>query len=62
MIFLVQKVNLVVEFSDDLLVLVLIVLHAQLIVVLTTLVELTKPQDLDVALLNAVFEQLDLGF
>ncbi len=45
MVLFVQEVDLGVEFRDDLLVHILVVLHAQLLVVLAALVQLAEPED-----------------
>ena len=49
MVFLVEEVNLILQLRDGLLVYFLLVLHAELLHVLSTIVETAKPQDLIVS-------------
>ena len=57
-VFFVDKVNLGIQFRYNLLVVLLEILHGQFFVVLTTLVELTKPQNFTISNFNTLFELL----
>lgn len=58
-VLFVQEVDLSLQFADDLLVLVLVVLNRKAVVVLATLVKPAQAQDFVVAGLNLCFERLD---
>jgi hypothetical protein len=58
-VFFVDEVNLGIKFLDDLLIVLLEILHRQFFVVLATLVQLAQPQDFCVAHFNTFFELLN---
>jgi len=55
-VFLVDKVNLGIQFRYDLLVTLLEILHGQFFVILPTLVELTKPQNFTISNFNTLLK------